>query len=147
MRLVIDTDVVVAAVRSRKGASAALLVHPIDGDAVMLVSVALALEYEATALLPEHVMAGGTTLTIASNLIDTLLGAAEPVEVSYQYRPQLSDPGDEMVLEAAINGRADAIVSFNQSDYRKDGRIIAHQFGIAVISPADALQQLRARNA
>ncbi len=145
MRLVIDTDVLVAAIRSRKGASAALLARLIEGYAIPLVGVALALEYEATALLPEHVMAGGTTTAIASNVIDTLLGIAEPVEVTYQYRPQLSDPGDEMVLETAINGQADAIVSFNHRDYHKDGRNIAHQFGIDVISPAEALQRLRSR--
>jgi predicted nucleic acid-binding protein len=132
--------------RSREGASAALLASLIEGEAAMLLSVALALEYETIALLPEHVMAGGATMKIASMFIDTLLAIAEPVQVSYQYRPQLSDPGDEMVLEAAINGQADAIVSFNQSDYRKDGRSIPGAFGIEVISPAEALHRLRARN-
>jgi putative PIN family toxin of toxin-antitoxin system len=147
MRIVIDTDVVVAAVRSRKGASAALLAHVVEGHATMLLSVALALEYETIALLPEHVMAGGTTLTIVGKLIDTLIDIAEPVKVSFQYRPQLSDPGDEMVLESAINGNAEAIVSFNSKDYRKEGKIIPSAFGVDVIDPAEALRRLRIRNA
>lgn len=141
-----DTDVVVAAVRSRKGASAALLAHLIEGNATMLLSVALALEYETIALLPEHVMAGETTLAIVGKLIDTLIDIAEPVKVSFQYRPQLSDPGDEMVLEAAINGHAEAIVSFNSKDYRREGKIIPNEFGIDVIDPAEALRRLRKRN-
>ncbi len=113
----------------------------------MLLSVALALEYETIALLPEHVMAGGTTLTIVGKLIDTLIDIAEPVKVSFQYRPQLSDPGDEMVLESAINGNAEAIVSFNSKDYRKEGKIIPSAFGVDVIDPAEALRRLRIRNA
>ncbi len=146
MRMVVDTDVIVAAVRSRKGASAALLAHLVEGNATMLLSVALALEYETIALLPEHVMAGGTTLAIVGKLIDTLIDIAEPVKVSFQYRPQLSDPGDEMVLEAAINGHAEAIVSFNSKDYRKGGKIIPNEFGIDVINPPEALRRLRKRN-
>ena len=143
MMLVVDTDVIVAAVRSRKGASAALLALLIEGNGTLLMTVALALEYETIALLPEHVMAGGASLAAASSLVKTLIDIATPVKVSFQYRPQLSDPGDEMVLEAAINGHADMIVSFNARDYRKDGRIIPNAFGIAVMTPAQALQQIR----
>lgn len=143
MRIVIDTDVIVAAVRSRRGASAALLALMIDGKARFLLSVALALEYEAIALLPEHLMAGGVSIEKVSGLIETLFELAEPIDVSYQYRPQLSDPGDEMVLEAAINGRADAIISFNRKDYLRNGKNIPEGFGIAVWSPAEALQRLR----
>ena len=143
MRIVVDTDVIVAAVRSRKGASAALLALLIEGEATLLMSVALALEYETIALLPEHVMAGGATLTTVRSLIDTLIEVASPVKVSFQYRPQLSDPGDEMVLEAAINGKADTIVSFNHKDYRKDGKIIPNAFGISVRTPAQALLRIR----
>jgi len=146
MRLVIDTDVVVAAVRSRKGASAALLALLIERKATMLLSVALALEYEMIALLAEHVMAGGSSMERVRKLIDTLIDIAEPVKVSFQYRPQLCDPGDEMVLEASINGKADAIISFNQKDYRREGRIVPNDFGIDVISPAEALHRIRKQN-
>jgi putative PIN family toxin of toxin-antitoxin system len=145
MRMVVDTDVVVAAVRSRRGASAALLASLIEGEATLLLSVALALEYETIALLPEHIMAGESTKTKVSTFLDTLIEIAEPVQVNFQYRPQLSDPADEMVLETAINGAADAIVTFNQKDYRKDSKSIPLYFGVEVISPFDALQYLRKR--
>jgi len=58
---------------------------------------------------------------------------AEPVRSFFRWRPQLSDPGDELVLEAAVNGQAEAIVTFNQSHLRE-----ARNFGIAVIRPAEA---------
>jgi putative PIN family toxin of toxin-antitoxin system len=145
MRFVIDTDVVVAAVRSRKGASAALLAHLIEGDATLLLSVAVALEYETVALLPDHIMAGGSSTSTVGKLIDTLIDISEAVKVSFRYRPQLLDPGDEMVLEAAINGRADAIVTFNRKDYIKDGEFVHWDFGIDVIGPAVALRRIRRR--
>ena len=72
-------------------------------------------------------------------MIDALIDAIEPVEVHYQWRPQLPDADDDMVLEAAVNGRADAIVTFNRKDY---GAIPA-RFGIDVLSPAEALTRIR----
>jgi len=71
-------------------------------------------------------------------MIDAFVGIAEPVEVHYQWRPQLNDAGDEMVLEAAVNGQADAIVTFNRRDY---GRIPS-RFGIELLNPVDALRRI-----
>jgi putative PIN family toxin of toxin-antitoxin system len=139
MRLVIDTDVIVAALRSPTGASAALLVLLLRREAIMLLSVALALEYETTCLLAEHRLAAGASERDVRNLIDALIGASEPVEVNYQWRPQLTDAGDEMVLEAAVNGQADAIVTFNHKDYAA----APSRFGIAVLSPSEALARIR----
>jgi len=139
MRLVLDTDVIVAAMRGPTGASAALLVLLLGGQSVMLLSVALALEYETTCLSAEHRLAAGASENDVRNLIDALIEAAEPVEVHYQWRPQLNDAGDEMVLEAAVNGQADAIVTFNRRDYG----IGPSRFGIEVLSPADALRRIR----
>lgn len=57
----------------------------------------------------------------------------------YRWRPQLRDPGDEMVLETAVNGQAQAIVTFNRRDYSdKPGT-----FGIEVLSPAEALRRMQ----
>ena len=72
-------------------------------------------------------------------MIDALIDVVEPVEVDFQWRPQLSDTGDEMVLEAAVNGQADAIVTFN----RRDHGIAPSRFGIAVLSPAETLVRIR----
>lgn len=139
MRLVIDTDVVVAAIRSPAGASAALLVRVLDRKATLLLSVALAFEYETVCLRAEHLLAAQATEVDIRGLIDAIIDVIEPVEVHYQWRPQLSDAGDEMVLEAAVNGRADAIVTFNKKDYgAAPGR-----FGVEVLSPAEALRRVR----
>ena len=62
-----------------------------------------------------------------------------PVEIRFLWRPQLQDPGDEMVLEAAINGHAEAIVTHNRRDFVP----AAGRFGIEVLSPADALELFR----
>lgn len=140
MRLVIDTAVFIAAVRSPSGASAALILLILERQAVMLLSVPLAFEYEATALRAEHLLAAQANEAAVVNLIDVLIDVAEPVEVHYLWRPQLSDAGDELVLEAAVNGRADAIVTFNRKDYGSTPAA----FGIDVIGPAEALRRIRA---
>jgi putative PIN family toxin of toxin-antitoxin system len=140
MRLVIDTDVFVAAIRSPSGASATLLHMILERQATMLISVPLAFEYEATSLRAEHLLAARASTEDVTNLIDVLIDVAEAVEVHYQWRPQLSDAGDEMVLEAAVNGQADAIVTFN----RKDFGDAPARFGIAVLNPGEALREIRA---
>jgi predicted nucleic acid-binding protein len=72
-------------------------------------------------------------------LLDTIIDVAVPVEVHYQWRPQLTDAGDEMVLEAAVNGQADAIVTFNRRDYKN----VSSRFGIEVLSPIETLRRVR----
>jgi putative PIN family toxin of toxin-antitoxin system len=139
VRLVLDTDVVVAAMRSPRGGSAELLRRIDGGKAVMLLTVALALEYEAVCNLAEHRLASGLSASEAVIYVDGLIGLAEPVRAFFRWRPQLSDPGDEMVLEAAVNGQADAIVTFNESHLRE----ARSRFGIDVIRPGEALRRIK----
>ena len=134
----LDTDVVVAAMRSPRGASAELLRRIDAGDAVMLLTVALALEYEATCTLAEHRLASGLSEPDAGHYVDGLIGMAEPVRAFFRWRPQLRDPGDELVLEAAVNGQADAIVTFKESHLREARK----SFGIPVVRPAEALRRI-----
>jgi len=138
VRILLDTDVVVAAMRSPRGASAEFLRRIDKGKATMLLSVALALEYEAKCMLAEHRLAAGLTAIEAGSFIDGLIAMAEPVQTHFRWRPQLHDPGDELVLEAAVNGRASAIVTFNEKDLRE----ARHSFGIAVIRPGEALRRI-----
>ena len=135
----LDTDVVVAAMRSPRGGSAELLRRIDGGKAVMLLSVALALEYEAICTLAEHRLASGLSALEAGIYVDGLIGLAEPVRAFFRWRPQLRDPGDELVLEAAVDGQADAIVTFNESHLREARSI----FGIDVIRPAEALRRIK----
>jgi putative PIN family toxin of toxin-antitoxin system len=139
MRIVIDTDVVISAMRSPTGASAALLREVAEGRVTMLLNVPLSTEYEAKCTAAEHVLAAGLSREKAQVFVETLIGLAEGVQSYFLWRPLLRDPDDEMVLEAAVNGRADAIVSFNHKDF---GNVPA-SFGIAVLKPHEALRSLR----
>ena len=105
----------------------------------MLLSVPLAIEYEAVCGLAEHQLASGLSERQIATFLDGVVAIAEPVECYFVWRPQLRDPGDEMVLETAVNGRADAIVTFNVRDYGT----APDNFGIAVLRPADALRRLK----
>jgi len=135
---VLDTDVVVAAMRSPRGASAELLRRIDKGRATMLLSVALALEYEAKCMLAEHRLAAGLNIDDAGAYIDGLIAIAERVQSHFRWRPQLRDPVDEMVLEAAVNGRASAIVTFNERDLHP----ARQSFGIAVVRPGETLRRI-----
>ena len=71
--------------------------------------------------------------------VDAVIAMAEPVESHYLWRPQLRDPADELVLDAAVNGQAEAIVTFNKRDF---GAAPA-RFGVALLTPAEAIRRLR----
>ncbi len=105
----------------------------------MLANVALALEYEATCQRTEHGVAAGLSAAQVGIFVDAVIALAEPVETHFLWRPQLRDPGDELVLEAAVNGRANAIVTFNQRDFGE----VPVRFGVEVLAPADALRRTK----
>ena len=138
MRYVLDTDVVVAAMRSPRGASAALLLAALDRRLVLLMSVPLVVEYEAICLRPNHLAAAGLNEREAGIFLDGVVSLAVPVESHFLWRPCLRDPGDEMVLEAAVNGRGDAIVTFNLRDFGK----VLTRFGLSVLRPGEALRRI-----
>ncbi len=138
MKVVFDTDVIVSALRSPTGASAELL-RLARGDSLQFgASVALAMEYEATCLRDEHVAASGLSAHDAQLFVDAVIALATPVTVHYRWRPQLRDPGDEMVLEAAVNFGADALLSFNLRHFR----VAALRFKLSVLTPGAFLRSL-----
>ena len=134
----LDTDVVIAAMRSPSGASAAILVAAMEGAVTLVVNVPLALEYEATCGRAEHRLAAGLAEWEVQVFLDGLVALAEPVDSHFLWRPRLRDPDDEMVLEAAVNGRADAIVTFNARDFGD----VPSKFGVMLLKPAVALKRL-----
>lgn len=138
MRYVLDTDVVCAAMRSPSGASAALLLAALDKRFTLVANVPLVIEYEATCSLPEHRLASGLSALEVRGFLDTLAALVEPVKTHFLWRPRLRDPSDEMVLEAAVNGRVNVLVTFNLRDYGQ----VPHDFGIEVLRPCDALRRL-----
>ena len=127
----------VAALRSRSGASNAILEHVARGRLQPLVSTALFLEYEEVVTRPEIRLATGMSAKDISGFLAALASSAEAVEVNFRWRPQLSDPKDELVLEAAVN--ADALVTHNKRDFEPATRLL----GVRVLLPRDVLKELR----
>ena len=137
MRLVLDTNVVVAAFRSRLGASNALL-GLVDGRRVtLLCSTALFLEYEAVLSRTRTRAVTGHGLEDVAVIMRALAALCEPVDISFRIRPMLRDADDEMVLEVALNGRADAIVTHNVRDFAS-----ARPLGVEIAAPGDILRRL-----
>lgn len=139
MRVVLDTSVVVAAFRSRRGASNALLRAAVERRLEVLVTTSLFLEYEAVLKRPEQRLASGLTMERTDQVLAGLAALCKPVEVHFRWRPQLADAADEMVLEAAVNGSADALATFNLRDFASAGE----RFGLAVVRPGAILRMLR----
>ena len=138
-RVVLDTDIIVTALRSATGGSNAVLREAAHGRLTPLVTPALFLEYEAVLKRPEQRLAHGLGLRDIDHFLAALASGCEAVEVSFQWRPQSSDPNDEMVLETAVNGRADALITHNVRDFAKG----AARFGLRVLRPGELLKELR----
>ena len=134
-----DSSVLVAAVRSQNGASNALLTLVGQGKLSLLASPPLFLEYEDVLLRPAQMQAHGWPAERIERLLRVIAQQLEPVEIRFQWRPQLPDPGDEMVLETGVNGRAGALVTHN----RKHFVPLEKLFGIPVLTPGELIRRLR----
>lgn len=136
-RIVLDTNVVVAALRSRRGASNKLLSLVGSGRFDAVISVPLVLEYEDVLLRQlEHLP---YTADEIKEIIDYLCAACEPQAIYYLWRPILRDPKDDMVLEVAVAAGCDTIVTFNVRDFQG-----AERFGLLVQTPAEFLKETKA---
>jgi putative PIN family toxin of toxin-antitoxin system len=135
-RVVLDTSVLVAAIRSDAGASKALLTAALDSRSQFLLSTPLVLEYEAVLTRREHLRESGLSSSDVGELLDMICATGIQVHMTRSWRPILRDPDDEMVLGTAINGNADAIVTFNRADFLS----IPREFDLKVISPWEALK-------
>jgi len=139
MYYVFDTNIWVAALRSRQGASFVVLQALNRGLVTGAVSTALFLEYvdvlQRDVNLQNFWIDPGEVKTILAVLASHMI----PVSIYYTWRPQLNDPDDEMVLECAISAQAGAIITFNQQDFLP----AAEQFGIEVIKPGELVRRER----
>jgi len=138
-RIVLDTSVVVSAFRSKRGASYAILDLVAERRLVPLATPPLFLQYEEVLKRPDQLAASGLTLDAVDGILNALASAVEGVTVYYACRPQLPDPGDEMVLDAAVNGRADALVTYNVRDFAS----AALRFGVRIVRPSEILRKTR----
>jgi putative PIN family toxin of toxin-antitoxin system len=139
LRCVLDTSVIVAGLRSRRGASNAVLELVAARRVRPLATVALFLEYEDVLCRPEQRLAMELSIDDVDEFLKELAALMEPVIIDIRWRPQLTDPGDELVLEAAVNGRADALVTFNLAHLGD----AAHRFGIPACTPRELLRRFR----
>lgn len=134
-RIVIDTNVLMAALRSRRGRSNRLLSLVGAGRFQTVISAPLILEYEDVALR----QLGSLIYTVGEihEIIDFICRVAKPTEIFYLWRPFLPDPKDDLVLEAAVAGQCDTIVTFNQRDFRGIER-----FGLQLRTPRTFLEEI-----
>ena len=138
MKPVLGANVVVAGVRGRTGASNPLMVAGFRRRFIWCCSVPLFYEYEDVLKRAELLLDANISRAEIAQFLTDLPGVLKPVDLHYLWRPQLRDPGDEMVLETAVNGRADALVTHNIKDFgAAPGR-----FGIDLLTPAEALRRL-----
>jgi len=139
MRVVVDTSVLVAGLRSSSGASAVVIRGIQQRRILAAASPALFLEYEQVLKRAEHRLPMGQV----DGFLVELAGIIVPVEIHFIWRPQLMDANDELVFDAAVNGHVEAIVTHNRRDFEQAAR----RFGIHVWTPAALLWAVREEGA
>ena len=136
MRVVFDTSVLVAAARSNRGASYALLARLPDASFQTVISVALFAEYCAVLLRPENLL--HRTAPQAESFLDFLISTSHLQEVFFRWRPALPDADDDLILELAVAAGCRHIVTHNVRDFRG-----TETWGIAAMTPGDFLKLIK----
>src|ERR1700712_586025 len=111
MRIVLDTNVLIRALRSSQGASQEIIAAIGHGEITALATETIFMEYETVLRRPEHLKAIGISLFQLDAFLDALASQVEPVRLHFAWRPLSDDAQDDAILEAAINGQADAIIT------------------------------------
>ena len=135
-RIVIDTNVLVSAIRSRRGASFALLQLVGTGHFDIALSVPVVLEYEDAMLRHRRALAPADVRAI----IDHLCSVGVRQRIFFLWRPLLRDSRDDMVLELAFAAQASTIVTHTLRHFRG-----AETLGIRALSPGEFLKRFRPR--
>lgn len=134
-QVVLDTNVIISALRSQRGASYKLLMLVGRADFEINLSVAVLLEYEDAAKR----LLGQISLTEndIDNILDYLCGMAHQQEIFFLWRPFLKDPKDDMILELAVAAQCETIISYNKKDF-----VGVEQFGLQVMTPKEFLEKI-----
>ena len=140
MRVVFDTSVLVAALRSREGASFFLVTSIPTAEFQLCLSIGLYLEWQAVLTRKEHLLTGRTEED-ALGFLRYLASQAHLQEIHFLWRPLLTDPDDDMVLELAFAAGCTYIVTHNVRDFHG-----SEQLGIIAITPRDFLKLIRNRS-
>jgi len=134
VNVVIDTNVLVSALRSRQGASYKLLTALPDNFYQPNVSVPLFIEYEA--VIKREGLINGLSAVDIDVILDYLLSRSSIREIFYLWRPHLKDPKDDLVLEVAVESQSEFIVTFNKKDFRDIDR-----FGVKAVTPQEFMAE------
>jgi putative PIN family toxin of toxin-antitoxin system len=144
MRVVLDTNVMLAGLRSRVGASRIVLQAVDAGVVTPLCNVAMMLEYEEVLKRPDMLVPIGLASAEIDAFLDAFCAFVEPAPSGYTHHPLIPDSSDETFLEAAINANADALLTFNTADYRlTDPTGLPH--GVVIQTPGEFLRRLKWR--
>ena len=135
MRVVLDSNVLVAAFRSRNGASFQVLTLLRAGRFEIALSVPLAFQYES--VFVRHAKELKLSRNEATGLVDYFCQIAHKQEIHFLWRPSLSDPGDEFVLELAVASGCRYIVTHNTKDFSG-----AERFRVSIVTPGEFLKLL-----
>lgn len=138
MRVVLDTSVLVAAARSRRGASNALLELLPCEEFSPAVSVSAFIECRDALLRPGNLL--HRTADQAEAFLDFLLSASHLQKIHFLWRPALPDPDDDLFLELAVAARCGYIITHNIRDFRG-----AEKWGVSAVTPADFLRKIKAK--
>ena len=138
-RVLLDTSVLRAGFVSAAGASRRLLQAALTGRVTVIASTALMLEYEEVLLRPDALQQAGVPARDALAFLDGFCAVCRLVVVRVRWRPQSPDVGDDLVIDAAVNGLADVIATFNLRDLSAPSA----RFGIVAEPPADVLRRTR----
>jgi putative PIN family toxin of toxin-antitoxin system len=134
-QIVIDTNVFISALRSRRGASYRLFTLVDAGKFEVNISVPLVLEYEQSAL--NHISETPLSKEDIGDILDYICKVSNQKKVFYLWRPALKDPKDDMILELAVAASCDFIVTYNKQDFQG-----AERFGLEVVTPREFLERI-----
>lgn len=137
---VLDSNVIVAGLYSRRGASFYLLERAVRGELAFAVSVALALEYEDVLFRADSLARTWARPDQIDAVLDALLASAKLVQpIRFRQRTALPDPGDDLVLECALQAQATGIVTVNVRDFAK----VEAAYGVRIMKPGELVAQLK----
>ncbi len=133
MKVVIDTNVLVSALKSKQSASHKLLLTLPDEKFIPNVSVPLFIEYESVAKRAKLI--SHLNVNDIDSILDYFLSKSSIREIFYLWRPFLKDPKDDLVLEVAVESQSKYIITFNKKDFKD-----CDKFGIKAVTPQEFMK-------
>ncbi|HRE79701.1 MAG TPA: putative toxin-antitoxin system toxin component, PIN family [Opitutaceae bacterium] len=136
MRVVLDTCILSSALRSSAGASFKIVEAIPSKKFKTIVSTPVFFEYEEVLLRPAQF--SYLKKSDIDDFINFIAASSEHQQINFLWRPFLPDPDDDMMLELAVSGRAEAIITYNQRDFAGSERL-----GVRILSPSAFIQEIK----